>query len=40
LSNKEEVVEKINSLIALALIKEKKRVPTKPSKGAKKKAGG
>jgi ribosome-associated protein len=35
LENKEEVVEKINSLIEHALKKEKKRVPTKPSKVSK-----
>lgn len=37
LQNKEEVVEKINSLITQALKKEKKRVATKPSKAAKQK---
>lgn len=37
LSNKEEVVQKINSLIELALKKEKKRIATKASKAAKEK---
>jgi ribosome-associated protein len=37
LSNKEEVVEKIHALIAAALKKVKKRVPTRPSKAAKEK---
>jgi Protein chain release factor B len=37
LQNKEEVVQKINSLITQALKKEKKRVATKPSKAAKQK---
>jgi ribosome-associated protein len=37
LSNKEEVVEKINKLIELALKKEKKRIKTKPSKVSKEK---
>jgi len=32
LSNKEEVIKKINALIAAALKKEKKRLSTKPSK--------
>lgn len=37
LSNKEEVIKKIHALIEKALKKEKKRVPTKPSKAAKEK---
>lgn len=37
LQNKEEVVRKTNQLIAAALKKEKRRVPTKPSKGSKEK---
>lgn len=37
LGNKEEVVEKINSMIELALKKEKKRIATKASKAAKEK---
>jgi len=37
LSNKAEVVKKINYLIGAALKKQKKRVPTKPSKAAKQK---
>lgn len=37
LGNKEEVVKKINALINQALIKPKKRKPTKPSKAAKEK---
>ena len=37
LENKAEVVRKMNDLIALALKKEKKRVPTKMSKAAKEK---
>lgn len=37
LGNKEEVVKKINALINEALIKPKKRKPTKPSKAAKEK---
>ncbi len=37
LGNKEEVIKKINSLIHQALIKPKKRKPTKPSKAAKEK---
>ncbi|HVM88900.1 MAG TPA: alternative ribosome rescue aminoacyl-tRNA hydrolase ArfB [Puia sp.] len=37
LANKEEVKEKINVLIELALKEEKKRVATKPSKAAKQK---
>ncbi len=35
LGNKELVIKKINTLIAKALIKPKKRKPTKPSKAAK-----
>ncbi len=37
LGNKEEVIEKMNDLIALALKKEKKRIATKPSKASKEK---
>jgi len=37
LGNKEEVIKKINKLINQALIKPKKRKPTKPSKGSKEK---
>ena len=37
LSNKEEVVTKMNQLLQSALKKQKKRVPTKPSKAAKEK---
>ncbi|MGI8584222.1 MAG: alternative ribosome rescue aminoacyl-tRNA hydrolase ArfB [Chitinophagaceae bacterium] len=37
LGNKEEVIRKINTLINHALIKPKKRKPTKPSKAAKEK---
>jgi ribosome-associated protein len=37
LGNKEEVIKKINTLINQALIKPKKRKPTKPSKAAKEK---
>lgn len=37
LQNKEEVVEKMNTLIAQALKKEKKRIATKPSRAAKEK---
>ena len=37
LANKEEVISKMNRLIALALKKEKRRVPTRPSKQAKEK---
>jgi len=37
LSNKEEVIEKMNDLIAHALKKEKKRIATKPSKASKEK---
>ena len=37
LGNKEEVIRKINMLINQALIKPKKRKPTKPSKAAKEK---
>jgi ribosome-associated protein len=37
LANKEEVVEKMNRFITLALQKQKKRIVTKPSKVAKKK---
>ena len=36
LGNKEEVGKKINALIEMALKKEKKRIPTKPSSGSKK----
>jgi ribosome-associated protein len=34
LANKEEVIKKMNALIEKALIKEKKRVATKPTKGS------
>ena len=37
LANKKEVVEKINQLVADALKKKKKRIPTKVSKAAKEK---
>jgi ribosome-associated protein len=37
LGNKEEVIKKMNALIEKALIKEKKRIATKPSKKAKEK---
>src|SRR5690606_32540355 len=37
LDNKEEVRKKINELIAKALVKEKKRVATKPSRAVKEK---
>jgi ribosome-associated protein len=37
LSNKEEVIKKMNDLIAKSLIKEKKRIATKPSKKSKEK---
>lgn len=37
LANKEEVVARINELVAKALKKEKKRVATRPSKAAKQK---
>ena len=37
LGNKEEVIIKINKLVNQALIKPKKRKPTKPSKAAKEK---
>jgi ribosome-associated protein len=37
LSNKEEVVKKINALLAQALKKEIRRIATKPSKAAKEK---
>jgi ribosome-associated protein len=37
LGNKEEVIKKINKLINQALVKPKKRKPTKPSKAAKEK---
>lgn len=37
LGNKEEVIRKINTLINHALIRPKKRKPTKPSKAAKEK---
>ena len=37
LGNKEEVVKKINILITKAIIKPKKRKPTKPSKASKEK---
>jgi len=37
LGNKEQVIKKINTLINQALIKPKKRKPTKPTKAAKEK---
>ncbi|WP_143309882.1 alternative ribosome rescue aminoacyl-tRNA hydrolase ArfB [Chitinophaga vietnamensis] len=37
LGNKQEVIRKINTLLAQALIPRKKRVPTRPSKAAKEK---
>ena len=37
LANKQEVIRKMLDLITQALKKEKKRIPTKPSKGAKEK---
>ncbi len=37
LANKQEVVRKMESLVAAALKKEKKRVATKPTKGSKEK---
>ena len=37
LDNKEEVVRKMQTLLEIALKREKKRVPTKPSKGSKEK---
>ena len=37
LGNKEEVIKKINNLISKAIIKPKKRKPTKPSKASKEK---
>lgn len=37
LANKKEVLRKLNGLIATALKKEKKRVPTKPSRQSKEK---
>jgi ribosome-associated protein len=37
LSNKEEVIKKMNRLIELALVKQKKRVATKPTKNSKEK---
>jgi ribosome-associated protein len=37
LGNKEEVIRKINTLVNQALVKPKKRKPTKPSKAAKEK---
>ena len=37
LANKEEVVKKINDLVAAALKKEKKRIATKPSAASKEK---
>lgn len=37
LGNKEEVIKKINALINQALVKPKKRKPTRPSKAAKEK---
>lgn len=40
LGNKEEVIRKINTLINQALIKPKKRKPTRPSKAAKEKRIG
>jgi ribosome-associated protein len=35
LANKEEVIKKMNELVANALKKKKKRIPTKPSASAK-----
>jgi ribosome-associated protein len=35
LGNKEEVIKKINTLLSKAIIKPKKRKPTKPSKASK-----
>jgi ribosome-associated protein len=35
LGNKEEVIKKINTLVSKAIIKPKKRKPTKPSKASK-----
>src|SRR5579872_3353501 len=35
LANKQEVVQKMQDLVAAALKKEKKRVPTKPTRGSK-----
>jgi ribosome-associated protein len=37
LANKEEVIKKMNELISKALIKQKKRIATRPSKKAKEK---
>src|ERR1700712_819235 len=37
LDNKQEVIKKMNALIARALVKEKKRVATKPTKNSKEK---
>jgi ribosome-associated protein len=37
LENKEEVVRKMNALLAQALTRKKMRIPTRPSKGAKEK---
>jgi ribosome-associated protein len=37
LGNKEEVIRKINTLVNQALVRPKKRKPTKPSKAAKEK---
>ena len=37
LANKDEVVSKLNEMISKALVREKKRVPTKPSRRAKEK---
>ena len=37
LSNKLEVIEKINALLSKALIRDKKRMPTKPSKASREK---
>ena len=37
LANKNEVVSKLNDMIGKALVREKKRVPTKPSRNAKEK---
>jgi len=37
LSNKAEVIRKMNELVNLALIQEKKRIPTRPSAAARKK---
>lgn len=37
LANKQEVVRKMEEMVSAALKKEKKRVPTKPTKGSKEK---